>query len=166
LEGSELEIRSGRISDVPVNRKFDRVEFRMSARPTGKSREGSIILTGGPMLTNIVDGVLERLVKSGSVRTVYGDPVTVGGRTVIPVARVGYGFGGGFGKASGLAPPGDHAPEEGGGGGGGMMARPVGALEITAEGTRFIEFGQGRALGAAFAAGLGLGLLIARAGRR
>ena len=30
-----------------------------------------------------------------SVRNVYGDPVNVGGRTVIPIARVSYGFGAG-----------------------------------------------------------------------
>jgi uncharacterized spore protein YtfJ len=115
------------------------------------------------MLTSVIDGVLERLARSGSVRTVYGDPVTVEGRTVIPVARVSYGFGGGFGRGKG---PGDAAagttPDEGGGGGGGVTARPAGALEITPQGTRFIEFGHGRALAAAFAAGLGLGLLISR----
>ena len=27
----------------------------------------------------------------GNVRNVYGDPVNVGGRTVIPIARVSYG---------------------------------------------------------------------------
>jgi uncharacterized spore protein YtfJ len=30
-----------------------------------------------------------------SVRNVYGDPVNLGGRTVIPIARVSYGFGAG-----------------------------------------------------------------------
>jgi uncharacterized spore protein YtfJ len=119
------------------------------------------------MLTNLIDGVLERLVKSGSVRTVYGDPVTVGERTVIPVARISYGFGGGFGRATASRDAADgSAPDEGGGGGGGVTARPAGALEVTGEGTRFIEFGAGRGLVTAFAAGLGLGLLVSRLGRR
>ena len=30
-----------------------------------------------------------------SMRNVYGDPVNVGGRTVIPIARMSYGFGAG-----------------------------------------------------------------------
>ena len=35
----------------------------------------------------------ERLQVGASVRNVYGDPVDVGRRTVIPIARVSYGFG-------------------------------------------------------------------------
>jgi hypothetical protein len=49
---------------------------------------------------------------------------------------------------------------EGGGGGGGVRALPAGALEITADGTRFIAFPDMRLLGSAFAAGLLLGGLF------
>ena len=60
-----------------------------------------------------------------SVRNVYGDPVVVGGRTVIPIARVRYGFGAGGGVNEG-----EKAKSErgGSGGGAGMSARPAGAL--------------------------------------
>ena len=39
----------------------------------------------------------DQLQVGASVRNVYGDPVDVGGRTVIPIARVSYGFGAGGG---------------------------------------------------------------------
>jgi uncharacterized spore protein YtfJ len=65
----------------------------------------------------------DRLKVGASVRNVYGDPVNVGGRTVIPIARVSYGFGAGGGL--------DESPEVGSdrggsGGGAGLSARPVG----------------------------------------
>jgi uncharacterized spore protein YtfJ len=93
----------------------------------------------------------DRFASNASVKLVYGEPVTVGDRTVIPVASVRYGFGGGVGKTD----------EGGGGGGGGLVAQPAGALEITPGGTRFIEFEDKRKLAAALAAGVALGVLIA-----
>ncbi len=106
-----------------------------------------------------VQPLLERMLGHASARTVYGEPVTAGGRTVVPVARVTYGFGGGGGvRARGEGQSGD----EGGGGGGGITARAVGALEITSEGTRFIEFGDSRKLAVAFLAGVFVGLLFVR----
>jgi uncharacterized spore protein YtfJ len=80
-------------------------------------------------------------------RNAFGEPQTVGEQTVIPVARVAYGFGLGFGQAGpqGAEEPGEHASEEamaggeGGGGGGGAMARPVGALVVTPECVYFEE---------------------------
>ena len=81
-----------------------------------------------------------------SVRNVYGEPVVAGGRTVIPIARVGYGFGAGPGS----------------GGGAGMSARPVGALEITEAGTRFIPFIDPIRLGMALMIGLCIGFTVGR----
>ncbi|MEU2110149.1 spore germination protein GerW family protein [Streptomyces sp. NPDC019507] len=60
-----------------------------------------------------------------SVRAVYGEPVTSGGVTVIPVAEIAYGFGGGVGRDTTAAKNG-----EGGGGGGGAAARPRGFIVI------------------------------------
>jgi uncharacterized spore protein YtfJ len=63
-----------------------------------------------------------------TVRTVYGDPVESKGVTVIPVAQTyfGLGAGGGGGRTGGT------------GGGGGGMVRPIGFIEITAKGARWV----------------------------
>src|SRR5262245_59743724 len=83
----------------------------------------------------------------------------VGGRTVIPIARVSYGFGAG-GGARGSA---EDASERGGSGGGaGMSARRVGALEITEAGTRFLPFVDPARLGIALIVGFLIGLTLCR----
>lgn len=84
----------------------------------------------------------------------YGAPVTAHGKTLIPVAQVAYGFGGGFGE------------DAGGGLGGGVAARPVGVVELGPEGARFIVFRDRRTLAVAALAGLVLGVLIGLSGRR
>ena len=85
------------------------------------------------------------------------------GKTVIPVAKVAYGFGAGGGrKPSG----GSGDQPEGGGGGGGVRAFPAGVLEITQGQTRFIAYKDLRWLVGAFAAGAILGGLLARAKAR
>ena len=47
-------------------------------------------------LQDIIEDISKRLEGSASVETVYGQPIVAEGKTVIPVARVRYGFGGGF----------------------------------------------------------------------
>jgi uncharacterized spore protein YtfJ len=83
------------------------------------------------------DRLLERLAEligaRATVQTVFGEPVRQGDLTVIPVARVRWGFGGGGGRSDG-APAGQAS---GSGGGGGVAADPVGYLELTADGATF-----------------------------
>ena len=114
------------------------------------------------MVTRILALLGDRLQSGASVRAVFGDPVEAHGRTVIPVARIGYGFGAG-GRAGGnqAASPED----DGSGGGAGLRARPVGALEITAGGTRFIPFIDPARLGVAVLVGLLIGVRIGRRSR-
>lgn len=105
----------------------------------------------------------DRIGKHATVRNVFGDPIHSGDRTVIPVARVGYGFGGGIDREA--------SQDEGGetkrsGGGGGLGAVPAGALEITTEGTRFIAFGSMKKTVATLLVGLAAGLLIGQLGKR
>jgi len=102
--------------------------------------------------------VEQTVASSATVRNVFGEPVKHNGRTVIPVARVGYGFGGGGG--SGKLPEG-----EGGGAGGGVAAMPVGVVEISDEGTRYISFSSGRKMLGAFAVGAFAGMLLLRRNR-
>ena len=110
--------------------------------------------------TDILQQIGESLGSSASVKAVFGEPIHAAGRTVVPVAKVAYGFGGGFGTGHGRAASESGRHGEGGGGGGGVRAYPAGALEITEEGTRFIPFPDMRWMAAAFAAGAVLGGLI------
>jgi uncharacterized spore protein YtfJ len=43
------------------------------------------------------DTLLERIHAGANVKTVYGEPVEAQGKTIIPVAKVAYGFGAGYG---------------------------------------------------------------------
>ena len=86
-------------------------------------------------LQDILRSVTERLEGSANVSTVYGEPIVAEGKTIIPVAKVRYGFGGGFGEGKGSEDEG-----QGGGGGGGVEVTPIGIIEITPEGTRYISF--------------------------
>jgi uncharacterized spore protein YtfJ len=109
----------------------------------------------------LLRGLAEHVGASASVKQVYGDPVVAGNLTVVPAAEFRYGFGGGCG-------PKGEAQEGGAGGGGGhVSARPVGALEVTPEGARFVPFDDWRRTGAALALGFALGaLVVALAGPR
>lgn len=115
--------------------------------------------------TDMLEKIGERLGSTATVKAVYGEPIHTEGKTVVPIAKVAYGFGGGFGTGHGKHPGnGDGAVDgrhgEGGGGGGGVRAFPAGALEITESGTRFVPFTDVRPLAAAFAAGLLLGGIL------
>jgi len=73
----------------------------------------------------LLERLADKLGGRASVTAVYGEPVTADGVTVIPVAKVAFGFGGGAGREVGATKSGD-----GGGGGGGAEARPLGYIEI------------------------------------
>ena len=115
--------------------------------------------------------IVEQLQRSASVETVYGEPVETDSRTVIPVAKVAYGFGSG----SGPAPDENEGEKEGGekgkekdegsagmGIGGGVSATPAGALEITETTTRFVRFSDPKRMLAWFVGGLLVGLLVGK----
>jgi len=78
-------------------------------------------------MTNLVLKLAENA-RSIGVRSAYGDPIQVEGVTLVPVALVQYGFGGG-----------DVGETEGGaaGGGGGGMSVPIGAYVKTGNTVRF-----------------------------
>jgi uncharacterized spore protein YtfJ len=105
-----------------------------------------------------MEAVLARLVEGASVKSIYGEPVTAGGVTIVPVAQVVYGFGGG----EGLGPL--HGEEgkrgEGSGGGGGFTGKPVGYIEITATQARFVPIGDKKRLAAALALGIVVGMML------
>ena len=75
----------------------------------------------------------ERLGANASASAVFGMPVDRDGVTVIPVARVRWGFGGGGGGGHGR----DAKVEDGWGGGGGVQAAPLGFIEVTDGGAQY-----------------------------
>lgn len=108
--------------------------------------------------TSILERIARAVQGQASAKQVYGDPVERDGTTIIPVARVQWGFGGG-----GIG----HGLSERGGGGGGVAARPVGYIEIRDGKTEFHPIAGGTSqLAAAAAAGLLAGLLLTKLTRR
>lgn len=49
-------------------------------------------------MAEIFKTIIEPLQSSAAVKSLFGDPVSAQGKTVIPVARIAWGFGGGWGK--------------------------------------------------------------------
>ena len=101
----------------------------------------------------------ERLHSSAHVRTVYGEPVETQHKTVIPVSKVRYAFGGGpamtgeTGVVAAVV-----------GGGGAVQVEPVGVFEVTDAGTRFVPVESGKAVVGALVAGFLVGVLMGRLG--
>ena len=106
----------------------------------------------------------DTLGSTATVKSVFGEPIHVNGKTVVPVAKVAYGFGGGAGMGKNESHP--ERQGEGGGGGGGVRAFPAGALEITEGRTRFVPFIDPAWIGTAFTAGALLASVIVLRWRR
>lgn len=95
---------------------------------------------------NFIERIAKGISQNTSVKYVYGDPIQSGNKTIIPVASIAYGFGGGYGQGpdkkkntTNTNAAIDGAPNaEGAGGGGGVRATLKGVYEITPEATRFI----------------------------
>ncbi|MHB0871819.1 MAG: GerW family sporulation protein [Chloroflexota bacterium] len=81
-----------------------------------------------------IGALLRDLISMGRANAAFGDPRTVGDRTVIPVAEVMYGFGAGMGSGQGPGPQGQPSGGSGGGSGGGVRTRPIAAIVIGPEG--------------------------------
>ena len=106
---------------------------------------------------------------NANVKKIFGDPVSAEGRTIIPVAKVAYGFGGGFGGSGGSSPQEGngqsaetHAREQSERGGGALAAMPLGVIEITKEETRYVPANDTRKLLGVLALGMLIGLVMRR----
>jgi len=108
-------------------------------------------------IMEVLNKVIDKMKKFGGVELSFGDPQTLNDLTIIPVARVAYGFGGGMGPANKKkkkeqvhhiddtseemieAAPEDKPQKEelGMGGGGGMQTSPLGIFVFKGEKVRF-----------------------------
>ena len=78
-------------------------------------------------LSEILKTITEEMQKALSAKNAVGDPVTVDGKTIIPLMSVGMGFG--AGSSSGKA-------DNPGGGGGALGMKPVAVIIIDQDGVR------------------------------
>ena len=113
-------------------------------------------------MPEIFKSIIEPLQASAAVKSVFGDAIVGQGKTIIPVARIAYGFGGGAGKGMHPNGAGGDKQGEGEGGGGGVVAMPLGVFEVTEGQTRFIPLNEHRKVAGGILLGLSLGMLLAR----
>jgi len=114
-------------------------------------------------IAEIIRKVGETVNAGATVKSVYGEPVTSGQRTILPVATIRFAFGGGGGTEGGDT---TQAGRGGGGGGGRVSARPCGVVEVTPEGTRFVYFREPERLAAVIAVGFLVGFAVGFSRRR
>lgn len=90
-------------------------------------------------IDRILDRLGERIGARATVRAVFGEPVVRGNVTIIPVARVRWGYGGG----SGMGPMRSDSTNgetmgSGSGAGGGVMTDPMGYVEVQPESATYV----------------------------
>ena len=103
-----------------------------------------------------VERIADIIQVHANAKQVYGEPVERDGTTIIPVARVQWGFGGG-----GLG----HGASERGGGGGGARATAIGYIELRDGKSEFRPIRDGddvKRLVAVAAAGVVAGIIASR----
>ena len=96
-------------------------------------------------LLELVTGKLETVAHSDAV---VGEPIELGGVTLVPLTRIslGFGMGGGEGEGQGFGPgsnpkkrgTGPQGKGVGGGSGGGAKVRPVGVAIFSADGVEIL----------------------------
>ena len=93
------------------------------------------------MPLNKLFDTIEKAKETANWRTAFGEPQLIDERVIIPVARVGYGFGLGFGSEAVHDQPETEPPPEddAGGAGGTAWSRPMGAIVVTPEDVYFEE---------------------------
>jgi uncharacterized spore protein YtfJ len=80
-------------------------------------------------LADIIRTITGEMQKSLSARTVVGDPVSMEGKTIVPLVSMGMGFGAGAGS-------GKEQASGGSGGGGAMGVKPVAVIIIDDQGVK------------------------------
>jgi|SoiMethySBSTD1v2_1073268.scaffolds.fasta_scaffold1361708_2 uncharacterized spore protein YtfJ len=83
-----------------------------------------------------LEKLAERVGGKASIKAVFGEPISRNGKTIVPVAKIRWGFGGGTGTGP-SSQAADAPVGTGTGAGGGVTAEPIGYLEIGDEGAAF-----------------------------
>ncbi|HEX7153289.1 MAG TPA: spore germination protein GerW family protein [Thermoanaerobaculia bacterium] len=109
---------------------------------------------------SLLERIADVIQVHANAKQVYGEPIERDGVTIIPVAKVQWGFGGGSMGRTGA---------ERGGGGGGVRTQPVGYIHLRNGEAQYRPIHEARDaayLVAAGAAGLAVGLLLSKLTRR
>jgi uncharacterized spore protein YtfJ len=109
-------------------------------------------------LENFIQNLAGRVGTTARAEAVFAEPVERDGVTVVPVAKVRWGFGGGAGSDG-------NDGDSGAGGGGGMTASPLGYIEVTDRGAEFVRIKDPASYWPALVAG-GLGFWLVMRGLR
>jgi uncharacterized spore protein YtfJ len=89
-------------------------------------------------IDRIIDRLGERIGARATVRAVFGEPVARGDVTIIPVARVRWGYGGGSGMGPMRSDLNGETMGSGSGAGGGVMTDPMGYVEVHPDGAAYV----------------------------
>jgi uncharacterized spore protein YtfJ len=104
-------------------------------------------------MSDLLERLAQQVQVNANAKQVYGEPVERDGATIIPVAKVQWGFGGGsLGRG----------PAERGGGGGGVRAYPTGFIELRNGKAEFRPIQDPMAPALLAGVGLAVGLLLAK----
>jgi uncharacterized spore protein YtfJ len=83
-----------------------------------------------PQRATFLERLARRLGLNASAKAVFAEPVERDGVTIVPVAKVRWGFGGGSGSGRKLRKGDIREKGSGGGAGGGVHVSPLGYIEI------------------------------------
>ncbi len=87
-----------------------------------------------PLFQSPVRSIFEKFSREKDVSLIYGEPIVLENKRILPVAKVNYFVGGGGGGAISDE---ENSTGQGEGGGGAFSIKPVGVYEITAEKVKF-----------------------------
>jgi uncharacterized spore protein YtfJ len=111
---------------------------------------------------NFLERMAEKLGVQARSTSVYSEPIEKNGITIVPVAKVRWGFGGGGGTGSKDGK--DHG--SGSGGGGGIRITPVGYIELKEGQSEFKPIRDASSYVPAILAGGAVGFFLLRALRK
>lgn len=89
-----------------------------------------------------LESIISKIVETVDTKTVVGDPMEIGGLTLIPVMNAYFGFGGGGGEGGNASKD----QGSGSGGGGGARLKVTGMLVLKDGDISFLPTGKGGAI--------------------